>query len=130
MSKGMENRDLSGCEKLIMKIVWDAKRDISTPEIIQELKNRYSRDYARTTVVTFIQRLIEKGYVRTYHIGRVSYVHPIKDEPSYINNFLQYIQDFWFAGDVTSFVSAICKKRKLTKEEIDKLRRVIDELDD
>ena len=99
----MMGKDLSGCEKLIMKIVWDASEDISTQEIINALDQRYGKEYARTTVVTFLQRLIEKGFIETYRIGRISYVRAIKDEERYKQSFLHGILDFWFQGDLSDF---------------------------
>ncbi len=130
MNHDMISKDLSGCEKLIMKIVWDAGEDISTQEIIDALKVRYDKDYARTTVVTFIQRLSEKGFVEYYRVGRNSYVRALKDEERYKQTFLKGIQDFWFHGDLSNLVAALCKKERITKKEIEKLREVIDSLDD
>ena len=66
MTEKSIGRQMSGCETLIMKIVWSAKEDISTQEISSRLKSQYNKDYARTTVGTFIQRLSEKGFVSTY----------------------------------------------------------------
>lgn len=130
MKEEMIGRDLSGCEKLIMKIVWDAKEDISTPEIIEAIRIRYGKDYARTTVVTFVQRLMEKGFVTTYRKGRVSYVHAIRDEDQYKENFLKHIEDFWFCGQPSSLLSALCRKSKPSQKEIMRMRKLIDELDD
>ena len=58
-------REMSSCETLIMKIVWSSNEDISTQEVMDRLKVEFGKDYARTTVVTFIQRLAEKGFVST-----------------------------------------------------------------
>lgn len=130
MKEEMIGRDLSGCEKLIMKIVWDAKEDISTPEIIEAIRIRYGKDYARTTVVTFVQRLMEKGFVTTYRKGRVSYVHAIRDEDQYKENILKHIEDFWFCGQPSSLLSALFRKSKPSQKEIMRMRKLIDELDD
>ena len=64
MREQLLGREISGCETLIMKVVWDSEEDISTPELIDELRTRFGKDYARTTVVTFLQRLAEKGFVK------------------------------------------------------------------
>ena len=83
MREQLLGREISGCETLIMKVVWDSEEDISTPELIDELRTRFGKDYARTTVVTFLQRLAEKGFVKTYRKGRIAYVHPLKSEKEY-----------------------------------------------
>lgn len=130
MKKNMIEKDLSGCEKLIMKILWDSKEDISTPEMIGLLKERYGKDYARTTVVTFVQRLMEKGYVSTYRKGNVSYIHALQEEQQYTDHFLKSIKDFWFKGDCSNLLSALCRSDKLTKDEIERMRKLMDEMDD
>ena len=47
MREKKTGRDMSGCETLIMKIVWSSEEDLSTPEIMDQLKVRYGKDYAR-----------------------------------------------------------------------------------
>ena len=56
MREEMIGREISGCESLIMKIVWDTEGDVSTQDLIRILNERFGKDYARTTVVTFVQR--------------------------------------------------------------------------
>lgn len=124
-----KEKDLSSCEKMIMKIVWDAKGDIPTPEVIEQIKTKYGKDYARTTVATFIQRLIEKGFVTTYRRGRIAYIHAERDEKQYTLNFLKHIREFWFQGQLTSLFSALCEESKPTAEEVEQLRKLIDEMD-
>jgi predicted transcriptional regulator len=126
----MIGREISGCETLIMKIVWDSESDISTPELIDALRIRYGKDYARTTVVTFLQRLAEKGFVKTYRKGRVAYVHPVKTEKEYMTKFLSEAEDFWFQGDSSHLMAALCDTKKLSKDEIERIRELLNDMDD
>ena len=130
MREKKTGRDMSGCETLIMKIVWSSEEDLSTPEIMDQLKVRYGKDYARTTVVTFIQRLAEKGFVTTYKKGRVSYVHSLRSQSKYQENFIQEAEEFWFDGDAGYLFSTLCKVKKLSKKEVDDIQKMLDELDD
>lgn len=122
-------KDISGCEKLIMKIIWDAENDLSTMEIITALKERYDKEYARTTVVTFLQRLIEKGFVTTYRKGKMAYAHALKDEKQYVSGLVQEVDEFWFLGDRTKFLNTLYEGRTPSHEEIKKIRKMIDEFD-
>lgn len=130
MNEQMIGREISGCESLIMKIVWDSKEDISTPELIDELRTRYGKDYARTTVVTFVQRLAEKGFVSTYRKGRTSYVHALRKEKEYTEKFMHDAETFWFAGSTSKLFAALCNTKKLSKKEIEQIRETLDGLDD
>ena len=129
MSNNKTAKELTNCEKLIMKVVWEAKEDISTPDTIKQLKVRFGKEYARTTVVTFVQRLVEKGYVTTYRRGRVSYIRPVQSEEEYCNRMLQDTMNFWFDGDCTKMISALCSDSNLNAEEVEKIRQIIDNTD-
>lgn len=130
MKKDMIEKDLSSCEKLIMKIVWDSDVDVSTQEMIDLLNKRYGKDYARTTVVTFVQRLVDKGYVTSYRKGNASYIKAIKNEKQYKKHFLRGIKDFWFGGDSCDLFSALYSAEKPSKGEIERMRKLLDEFDD
>lgn len=70
--------DLSACETMIMKVIWDAKEDIALQDLIRELADRYKKNYARTTVVTFVHKIVDKGFATTYRKGKAAYIHPKK----------------------------------------------------
>ncbi len=123
-----EEKNLSACETIIMKAIWDVKEDVSIPDLIELLRVKYGKDYARTTVVTFLLKLSSKGFVRTYRKGKISYAHAIKSEEEYKRKLLAEETDFWFQGSVTGLMSALCSERKLTKEEADEIRSILDDI--
>lgn len=124
-----EERNLSASETTIMKAVWDAGEDISIPDLIEVLRTNYGKDYARTTVVTFLLKLSDKGFVRTYRKGKLSYAHAMKSEAEYRTKLLNEETDYWFNGNVSNLFSALCSTRKLTKEEIVEIRSLLDDID-
>ena len=85
-------RELSACETLIMKVVWDAKEDIAVQELIVQLKEQYGKDYARTTVVTFLGKMADKGFVSTHRRGKNAFVHAEKNEDAYKSKLLSLTQ--------------------------------------
>ena len=63
----MTNKALSASEIVLMKVIWDHEADISMPELLNILKEDYGKDYARTTVVTFLpvpEGVCPYGYAR------------------------------------------------------------------
>ena len=85
--------ELSVCEAPIMKIIWESNPDISVPELVKQLNEQYGKEYARTTVVTFLTRMAGKGYITTQRRGRISYVHAIKSEQEYKQQLAQ--KEMW-----------------------------------
>mgnify|MGYP003424648216 FL=1 len=124
-----EERNLSASETTIMKAIWDAGQDISIPDLIELLRTDYGKDYARTTVVTFLLKLSDKGFVRTYRKGKLSYAHAMKSEADYRTKLLNEETDYWFDGNVSNLFSALCSSRKLTKDEIGEIRSLLDDMD-
>lgn len=125
------SQELSECETLIMKLVWDAKEDIAVQELIVRMKEQYAKEYARTTMVTFLKKMSEKGYVSTYRIGNASFVHAEKREDWYKTNLIRKERDFWFNGQLSQLLTAaLCETKDISKEEIQKMRELLDGLDD
>ena len=122
--------ELSVCEALIMKIIWESNPDISVPELVKQLNEQYGKEYARTTVVTFLTRMAGKGYITTQRRGRISYVHAIKSEQEYKQQLAQKEIEFWFHGSMAEFAQTLCAAAPLTHEECQKLRRLLDHVEE
>ena len=120
---------LSACEAMIMKVIWDQKGDISVPELIDLIQERYKRDYKRTTVVTFLTRLNGKGFISSHRAGRISYIHAEKSEEEYKAKLSAREVNFWFDGKPAEFIAALSNNQSLSKEDIKQIRGLLDEMD-
>ena len=68
--------ELSPCEALIMKLIWEAPQDIPVQELIDQLRDDYGKDYARTTVVTFVGKLRTRDLlIHTVKERQLSFIH-------------------------------------------------------
>lgn len=122
-----DDKGLSACETVIMKAIWDAEGDISIPDLIEVLRTKWGKDYARTTVTTFITKLMAKGYVDTYRKGKLSYACAVKSEEEYKRKLAANDRDFWFGGKITNLISALCCDQKLTQNEAEEIRKILDD---
>lgn len=125
-----EDKMLSGCEAMIMKIIWDAKEDIAVQDLLEQLRLRFDKDYKRSTIATFLLRLAEKGFVETYRNGYFSYVHAIREEEDYKGKLIQGEANMWFGGSAPELMMTLTRTQKISKDDLAKLRRILDELDD
>lgn len=121
--------ELSHCETLIMKTIWDAKEDIALQELIRQMKPRYGKDYARTTVVTFVGKLVQKGFVNTYRKGRTAYIHSLRDEEEYKRQMIAEQVMFWYDDDPEKMLAALCSEGKLTAEQVGKIKEELADVD-
>lgn len=125
----MEKKDLSPCEARLMKVIWDQKEEISVSRLMVLFEERFQKNYKRTTVATFLSRLIEKGYISTHRNGKMTYIHVEKDMEEYRSNLASRGIAFWYDGSPSAAISAFAKDNAISKEEIRKIREIIDDLD-
>lgn len=120
--------ELSECELITMKCIWDAKEPITCQEIMQKLRVEYDLEYKDTTVYTFLKNLKEKGFVSSFRKG-LTYYEPLRDEQEYRDEQLRKTQDFWFDGSSSKLISALFQMKKMNQADKEELKRMIDELD-
>lgn len=125
----MRKSEISECELLVMKCIWDAGDSLTCQEIVGVLKTKYNIVYKDTTVYTFLNNLKEKGFVESYRRG-VTFFKAARDEVEFRNQQLLQKEKFWFGGSTAKLVSALCDVKKLSKKEREEIKKVLDEFDD
>lgn len=119
--------ELSDCELLTMKCIWDAGESVTASEVITALRESYDLKYKDTTVYTFIQKLKDKGFVDSYRRG-VTFYFPVRDKAEFCSQRLLKEKDFWFDGSTSDMISAIIQASELSDEEKEKIKKLVDEL--
>lgn len=87
--------ELTGCELVVMKIIWDAKQPITCQEIIRQLSDKYGMNYKETTVYTFLKKLKDKGFVDSYRKG-ITFFMAVRTEEEYRNMEVIRFCHFWY----------------------------------
>ncbi|CCY59280.1 putative uncharacterized protein [Clostridium sp. CAG:632] len=123
----MRRAELSECELLTMKCIWDAGEPVTCHQIMDQLREKYGLVYKDTTVYTFLKCLKGKGFVASQRKG-VTYYWSLRSEVEYRNDQLRKAEDFWFNGSAVSFVSTLFEIRELKAEEKEEIKKLIDEL--
>ena len=111
-----------------MKLIWEAPQDIPVQELIDQLRDDYGKDYARTTVVTFVGKLKDKRFVDTYRKGKAAFIHPLRSEVEYRRQLLKEEADFWFNGKAVDMVASICESQKLEDDEVKRIKKILNGL--
>ncbi len=124
----MNLTDLSDCELLVMKCLWDVGSPMSVAELIVRIEKMYGKKYKETTVYTFLKRLKDKGYVSSYKKG-TSYFSPLVSEDEYLDGYSKKMSDFLGRDSANSFLSAFYRHQNYTEEEWEEIRSIRDELE-
>ena len=125
----MKLRDISASEAQIMKILWEKGEDMTVLDLTEEIIRQYGKEHKRTTIGTFLQRLIEKEYVTMYRVGRYAYVHVITSETEYKEMLAEREVSGWFRGELADFVACFNRAKGISKEDEKKIREILDGLD-
>lgn len=117
-----EIRRLPDSELEIMQILWNCRVPAYRSDIAAQIPAE--KHMAVTTLLTFLTRLSEKGFVKIEKNGRQSCYTPLVSRHDYLaaqsRNFVNKI----CGGSMSAFASALCDSG-LSREEIEELRRLL-----
>lgn len=107
----MRFENLTDCELLVMKILWDAEKELGLSEVTQRANETYQRDWKLQTVSTFLTRLVNKSYLESYRQGRVFYYRILVPETDYVKELAQDFIAFWGWDNMEIFLAVVEKSR-------------------
>lgn len=85
--------------------------------------------WARTTVLTLIERLRRKGYLTRSHSEGVHHYAPSKPKDDLMESLVRDFIQKALGGSVSPFVAYLTKEAKLSQEELETLQQIARELD-
>ena len=119
----MKNISISESELEIMKVIWKAKKAITSVEIGEAVENK---GWKKTTIATFLTRLVEKGALDAKKDGKVYYYMPLISQNEYRMSQTKNLIKSLYNGSVKDFALALFEEQRLSEEDIEELRAVFD----
>ena len=107
-----------------MKIVWRLK-DASVRDVYETLRER--RSVAYTTVMTMMNTLEAKGYLKKHLDGRAFRYRPAVPEQRGVGAMVREFVERVFDGGAAALLAHLMSESDLSDEEREELRRLIDE---
>ena len=114
---------LGAQELAIMKVVWRLK-DVSVREVYETLRER--RPVAYTTVMTMMNTLEGKGYLKKELDGRAFRYRPAVPERRVVTKMVKEFVERVFDGSSAPLLAHLVTSTALSDEEREELRRLID----
>jgi len=119
---------ITEAESRIMDALW-RRGPSSVEDIIADVAGR-EPPWGAATVKTLINRLLKKKALRSERAdGRTRYV-PLVQRADYLHDESQGLLDRLFEGSLTPLVAHFAQHRALKPEEIKRLKRLLEALDD
>ena len=121
----MAKSRLPDAEFVIMKIVWQHGGEVTSAEVMKELEGK--KDWAVTTVLNLLARLVDREFLHVHKKGKSNFYTALINEDAYLEleskSFLERIH----GNSLKSFMASLYGGRAITQEDIEDLKRYIDE---
>ena len=118
---------ISEAESVVMEQLWQ-RHPQTAEEVVEALAG--SQEWQEATVKTLLNRLLKKGAVRAEKDGRRYLYAPVLKREQWVHAESKGFLDRMFGGQVAPLVAHFGKHRKLSKKDIDELKRLIGEMED
>ena len=118
--------DLSAAELEVLTSLWDEGAS-TVREVLAHLHER-GRRVAYTTVLTFLSRLEQKGFVTADKTGLAYIYRPRVTRRRVTNSRVREVLETFFGGEAAPLMLHLVKEGKLTGADVEELQRLIDDL--
>ena len=118
---------ISAAESVIMEALW--KQSPLAAEDIVALVAR-EQQWTEATVRTLINRLLKKKAIAAKKDGRRYLYRPAMKRADWVQEESQGLLDRLFDGKLAPLVTHFSERKKLSREDIRELKRLIEEIED
>lgn len=111
-----------------MEVLWKAAGAMPAEDVVAALA--LEQDWQEATVKTLLNRLLKKGAVRAGKDGRRYLYSPVLRRDQWLTTESVGLVDRLFGGRIAPLVAHFGKQNKLSKQDVEELRQLIEEMRD
>ena len=120
----MKNISIGDAELEIMKVIWKAKEPITSLDIGKEVEDK---GWKKTTIATFLTRLVEKGALSADKQGKLYYYTALITEKEYRKSQTKNLIKTLYNGSVREFAVSFFEEQKLSDKDIQELKAIFED---
>lgn len=114
---------LPDAELEIMKVIWAGGGETTSAYIVEKLEGK--KNWAVTTVLNFLARLIDRGFLTARRSGKTNLYTPIISEEEYLKCESKFFLERLHGNSLTSFVAALYNGDAISKGDLEELENYI-----
>lgn len=114
---------LSKSEEQLMQYLWKRGKAF-LKDLLDDFPNPKP---ATTTVATLLKRMADKGFIDYTTIGKSREYYPLVKKTDYFSKHVNGLIKNFFNDSASQFASFFTKETDLTNEELEELRKIIDQ---
>ncbi len=115
---------LTAAQLEIMNLIWDYG-ELGVADVWKILADR--RKVARNTVQTTLTRLVDRGWLQARTEGNAFRFRASRPRKRTVRLLLGELLDTVFRGSPTGLMAALLEARRLSPEEAERIRKLLDE---
>lgn len=115
---------ISNTEWFVMKVIWQ-QGECTASRIIEELAE--STTWKPKTVKSLLSRLVKKKAIGFRDENRTYIYYPLVTEEQCIRAESQSFLDRVFGGEINMAIASFIQNSKMSKQQIDELRKILNE---
>lgn len=119
---------ISDAESQVMEVLWQSSAAMLAEEVVAALAG--GQDWQEATVKTLLNRLLKKGAVSARKDGRRYLYSPVLKREQWVTTESVGMVERLFGGRIAPLVAHFGKQHKLSKEDLDELSRLVQEMRD
>ena len=117
---------MSKAEMEVARIVWQLK-SATARQVHAELDEVRQIDFS--TVQTYLTRLEDKGYIKSKKEGRTKVFSAKANPNTVIRDTVKELRELLFDGDAVPMMRHLIEDSEMTTDDVQSLKRMLDELD-
>jgi BlaI family transcriptional regulator, penicillinase repressor len=117
---------ISEAESVVMQVFW-ARGALTSDQVVDALFGK--EKWQEATVKTLLNRLLKKGALRARKDNRRYIYAPVLSRAAWVSAESQGFLNRIFGGRVAPLVSYFSEQKKLSKQDIEDLKRLIQDID-
>ena len=119
---------ISDAESQVMEVLWQARAALPAEDVVAALA--VAHDWQEATVKTLLNRLLKKGAVTARKDGRRYLYSPVLARDQWVTTESTSLVERMFGGRIAPLVAHFGKQQKLSRQDLDELTRLIEEMRD
>lgn len=116
-----KNFNVSDSELEVMKAIWRAKKPVTSLDIAEELDDK---GWKKTTIGTFLARLVEKGALSAQKQGKLYYYTPLVSQKDYRRYQTKSLISSLYGGSIKDFAVSLFEEQSISDEELEELKAI------
>lgn len=119
-------KKLPESELEIMMIIWESGDPVTSAYVMEKLPKE--NKWANTTVLNFLARLVDRGFLALSKQGRINYYTPLVKEDDYLHQESKSFLDKMHMGSIKNFVAALYDGSAINEEDLIELKKYVEEV--